>query len=89
MHWRVIEYREFYDVPRMIVAADDEGLYLFYSRFDQGADEYLRHYEVYRMPELKGEVLAGSWEGLELRALERKPDIALNELPFKIERRAQ
>ena len=88
MLWRVIDYRDFYDVPRMIVASNEEGVFLFYSRFDEKRDDYLEHYEVYRMPELKSEVLAGSWDGLERRALERGPDVALNDLPFTVKRRA-
>jgi hypothetical protein len=87
MRWHVIDCREFYDVPRMIVAANEEGTFLFYSRFDEVIDDYASHYEVYRMPELDREVLAASWEGLERRALERRPNMPVSALPFTVKRR--
>jgi hypothetical protein len=80
--WSVIAYRDFWDVPRMVVARRGEETFLFYSRFDEELDDFIGHYEVWRMPSLAEEDLQGSWEGLELRALERMPDIGLRELPF-------
>jgi len=84
--WTNIHYREFYDCPRMIVATGPGGTFLFWSRFDDARDEYATHYEVWRMPALAAHDLAGSWIGLEKRALERLPDIAVSQLPFKVER---
>lgn len=85
--WRLIEYREFHDVPRMIVAADGRGTFLFYSRFDEQLDDYRPHYEVYRLPELSTAQLSGSWEDLEKLAIDRDVDIPVNELPFQVKRR--
>jgi hypothetical protein len=88
MRWRVIEYREFHDVPRMIVATNEEGAFLFRSRFDDQLDEYVAHYEVYRLPESALENLSGSWVGLEQRAIGRSADLPLNGLPFVVKRKA-
>ncbi|MEO8385727.1 MAG: hypothetical protein ABI583_10830 [Betaproteobacteria bacterium] len=87
MQWRVIEYREFYDVPRMIVATNDEGAFLFYSRFDEHLDSYLTHYEVFRLPNTLINDLPRSWVDLEQRAIGRIADVPVNELPFAVERR--
>jgi hypothetical protein len=82
--WYLIEYREFWDVPRAIVARRDGQLYFFDSRFDDELDDFIDHYEVWRLPELSAEQLAGSWVGLARLALERLPDVALRQLPFEV-----
>jgi hypothetical protein len=45
--WQFQAYREFWDVPRMVVARDESGTYLFQSRFDEVLDDYVDHYEVF------------------------------------------
>lgn len=82
--WTDIHYREFWDLPRMVVATGPDGTFLFWSRFDEELDEYIDHYEVWRMPPLSESDLSGSWVGLERKALERMPDIPLRGLPFTI-----
>ena len=72
----------------MIVARSDFGTFLFYSRFEVAADEHAGFYEVYRMPALSENEMAASWEGLELRALERLSDLPVREFPFDVARRA-
>jgi hypothetical protein len=86
--WLSAQYRDFYDLPRMIVARSDLGTFLFYSRFEGAADEYGGCYELYRMPSLSANELAASWEGLELRALERLSDLPVGDFPFDVARRA-
>ncbi len=87
MHeWTDIQYRDFYDAPRIIVACKGGDSFLFYSRFDDQLDEYSDFYEVYRMPPLADLSLDGSWAGLEKKALERLPDVPLGELPFEVRR---
>ena len=82
--WTDIQYRDFYDVPRMIVARKGEEARLFYSRFDEQSDEYLDFYAVYRMPLLSETELDGSWVGLEDQALERLDDLPIHDLPFSV-----
>jgi hypothetical protein len=86
--WRVIEYRSFYDVPRMIVASSDEGLFFFHSPSSDEIDDYAPHYEVYRLPMLDAALLPMSWENLEQQAVERRANIPLNNLPFTVERKS-
>lgn len=80
--WSGIIYRGFYDVPRMILASRGGQMYLFDSRFDENLDDYIDHYEVWRLPPLTGAQIEGSWLGLAQWAQERMPDIGLKELPF-------
>jgi hypothetical protein len=58
--WSNIHYREFWDFPRMVIATSAEGTFLFWSRFDEALDDYVDHYEVWRMPELAAADLSGS-----------------------------
>ena len=84
--WSHIQYRGFHDVPRVIIALRGKDMYLFDSRFDDDTDEYLDHYEVWRLPVLSPEQLAGSWVGIERHAVERLSDVGLNDLPFHVPR---
>ena len=54
------------------------------DRWDEDADDYIGHYEVFRLPSLTKEQVAGSWVGLEALAIEQLPDIGLRELPFEV-----
>lgn len=86
-NWQFQAYRDFWDVPRMVVARDDTGTYLFHSRFDENLDDYIDHYEVFEIPALSDDELRGSWASLPGKALRRLPDVPLRQLPFKITRR--
>ena len=70
----------------MVIATSADGTFLFWSRFSEALDDYVEHYEVWRMPRLTAADLSGSWETLQLRALERMPDIPLRSLPFSVAR---
>jgi len=85
--WHGIAYREFWDVPRAVIAWRGNDLFFFDSRFDKEADEYLDHYEVWRLPAIDDARLAGTWIGLEELALERLPNVGLRDLPFEVSSR--
>jgi hypothetical protein len=87
--WTQITYRDFWDVPRMVVARRGSEMFLFCSRLDELADTHADHYEVWAMPLLSENQLEGSWIGLEDLALRRLPNIGLQELPFVVPRRVQ
>lgn len=86
--WLHAEYRDFHDVPRMIVCTNATGTFLFQSRFDDDRGEYLDFYEVYRLPPIREGEACLSWFGLETRALERLPDLPVDAFPFDVARRA-
>jgi GNAT superfamily N-acetyltransferase len=72
----------------MMVCTARDGTFLFYSRFDAATDDYLDHYEVYRLPSQSDSEPCASWFGLETRALERLADLPIHEFPFDVERRS-
>jgi hypothetical protein len=82
-----IQYREFYDVPRLFVASYKGVQYLFDASFDDGIDEYPDHYEVYVLPKLSQADLDGTWLSLRERASERIGTIATGEVSFDESRR--
>jgi hypothetical protein len=82
--WSQIQYREFHDFPRAIVAVRDSQLYFFDSRFDESIDDYIDHYEVWLLPILSKDVLNGTWVGLEKLAFRQLPSVGLRELPFEV-----
>lgn len=59
-----IQYRDFYDVPRIFLLRHDGHLLLLDSPFDDDTDEYSASYDVYLMPELSQDTLEGSWTHL-------------------------
>lgn len=61
----VVEYRDFYDVPRMFVLRHAGTTYLFDSAFDDESDEYKPDYEVFKLPGIPG----GNSDWSNLRAL--------------------
>ncbi len=67
---------------------DGRNEYLPFSQpFDDSLDDYVDFYACYVMPVLSTEELEGTWVGLENRALDRLPNVPLNELPFELPRR--
>jgi ribosomal protein S18 acetylase RimI-like enzyme len=71
----------------MMVCTGHEGTFLFYSRLDSASNEYLDHYEVYRLPSQSDSEPCASWFGLETRALERLADLPIRDFPFDADRR--
>jgi hypothetical protein len=47
--WIPFDYRDFYDVPRLILLQRPDGAFLLDSPFDEESDEYLDVFHVYRM----------------------------------------
>ncbi len=87
--WLPIEYREFYDVPRMIVVEHAGQLFLFDAPFDDAADDYSDRYAVYRLPESAREgIRAASWVDL-AAAGERVGEIPVSEIEFDETKRRQ
>jgi len=69
-------YREFHDVPRMLILRHRDRQLLLESRFDDIADEYESIYRVFVLPNIPDQDLRGSWEGLS-----KKATAYLGELP--------
>jgi hypothetical protein len=56
-----IEYRDFWDVPRMFLVRHDGHLYLFDCEFDEETEDFRNFYKVYIMPELSEEERSDAW----------------------------
>jgi hypothetical protein len=63
--WLPIKYRDFYDLPRMIVAEFRGALYLLECPFDEHADEYHDNFVIYRLHGAARQMLDRvSWLGM-------------------------
>jgi len=58
--WEKIEYRDFWDVPRLFIVRCNEKVYLFNSKFDDEIDDYPDFYRVYLFNE--SDVESKNWE---------------------------
>lgn len=82
-----ITFREFYDVPRMFVVANDQVLFLFDGRFDDAIDDYPDHYEVFALPLTNVRDLPPSWLGLPDLATAKLGRVLVTEVEFDSTRR--
>jgi hypothetical protein len=82
-------YREFYDVPRMIILWRGNLRILLESAFDTEADEYSDTYKVFVLPNISEEDLKGSWEALASTTTGLLGEIPLNGLDFDLSRRKE
>ncbi len=64
-----IQYREFYDIPRMFIVEFNGSQFLFDGSFDDSMDEYPDYYNVSLLGHLTNKELAGSWEAIGQRPL--------------------
>src|SRR5688572_11269607 len=87
--WTPISYREFYDVPRAIVASHGEHTYFFDCPFDEKRDDYGPDYDVYLMPGLSQSELSGSWQSLRKRATRRLGRVPVSGVRFDETRRRE
>lgn len=82
--WLHAEYRDFDGVPRAMLCTSARGTFYFLSRLDTNRGDYSDAYEVYRIHPPGESEVCQSWFGLETRALERLPDIAVRSFPFDL-----
>lgn len=63
--WIPIQYRDFYDIPRIFVMHHHGDTFVFDCPFDDDADEYREHYVVRRLDGYASAAVAqASWKGL-------------------------
>jgi hypothetical protein len=82
-----IQYREFYDVPRMFIVAYQGVSYLFDASFNEKLDDYPDTYAVSVLPPLLPEELTGSWSSLPSRVVSRLTQVLVSAVPFDKTRR--
>ncbi len=64
MTWLTIEYRDFYDFPRVFLVEREDAFYLFDCPFNDLAEDYLDHFDVHRLSKEAVEALGKSWKDL-------------------------
>lgn len=77
-----IQYREFYDIPRLFVVKYDGRYFLFDGSFSDELDDYPDQYEIFLMPSVCDVDLAGSWEHLKDLAIQSFGFIATTAVTF-------
>lgn len=76
-----ILYREFHDVPRLVVVFLGRRRVLLDCAFDDRAEDYVDHYDVYRLPD--GFVPPeGGWESLATQTTGRLEAIPVRDVRF-------
>jgi hypothetical protein len=87
--WSDIDYRDFWDQPRIFFVHHEGHLILFDCAFDNEREDYRGFYSVYLMPELSADDFSGSWAGLGLRAARKLGEIPLTRVQFDPTKRRQ
>ena len=85
---RIVDYREFYDVPRMFVVERSGSLLLFDCPFDADLDAYPPQYSIYRLPHSLRHAFPDDWTQLPSRATTCLGTIRLSEIEFDASKRA-
>lgn len=86
--WAPIDYRDFWDVPRIFFAEGRDRLYLFDCQFDDEIEDFRTEYRVFLMPPLTTEDLAGSWAELYRKATHELGTVPVDHVTFDPTRRA-
>jgi hypothetical protein len=84
-----IVYREFYDVPRMLIVSRRGLKLLLDSPFDDSLDEYSPTYRVYVFPNEVDEHTLKSWEALPQMATKSLGEIPVTQVVFDATKRAE
>ncbi|MDP1847588.1 MAG: hypothetical protein Q8K79_07340 [Solirubrobacteraceae bacterium] len=90
MTWlKILDYGDFYDVPRCIVVERDGALYAFDCPFDEDIDDYRASYEVFRLPDSARDIATQRsvpWDEV-LRLGERVGTVAVSTIRFDTTKR--
>src|ERR1700752_1184086 len=82
-----IEFRDFWDYPRIFLARVGEETFLFDCRFDKVTEDFPDHYQIFLMPIMPDDELTGSWDRLSDRAIRFLGELAVSAVRFDPTRR--
>jgi hypothetical protein len=85
--WIPFTYRDFYDVPHMIVLFDRGRCYLLDSPFDPALDDYRPDYQIFELPFSSPSELPPDWSELPARAVRRLGSLPVASLRLDDSRR--
>ena len=83
----ILQYREFWDVPRIFLVSFEQSLFLFDCHFDEEVEDFSNRYQVFLMPMLGEDSLSGSWCELSENAIRFLGEIPISEIKFDETRR--
>jgi hypothetical protein len=78
----IVEYRNFYDIPRMFVVVENGRTFLFDCPFDHVADEFTPHYNVYELMDVESDSLPKDWREFSKRLRRLVGRVAVNDVSF-------
>lgn len=87
--WAPIQYREFWDVPRIFLVPYQEKWFLFDCEFDETAEDFPDYYRVYVIPKPCDEELAGSWDNLHEKAMQYLGEVLIQKVHFDSSKRRE
>jgi hypothetical protein len=82
-------YRDFYDVPRMIIVNHRGQKLLLDCKFDDSLDDYPPTYKLYILPKEIDERSEKSWESMPTRAVRYVGEIPVNHVIFDRTKRTE
>jgi hypothetical protein len=80
--WAPINYRDFWDRPRIFLVQSESRLILFDAPFSEENDEYADTYKIYLMPPLGEAELNGSWVDLLTKADRFVGEVSVKDVEF-------
>lgn len=87
--WAPIQYREFWDVPRVFLVPYQGKWFLFDCPLDETTEDFPATYQVYVIPEPTGEELGGSWDKLHEKAIHNLGEVAISAVRFDPSKRRE
>lgn len=87
--WAPIQYREFWDVPRIFLVPYRGRWFLFDCPLDERTEDFPDAYQVYVIPEPTGEELSGSWDKLHEKATHCLGKVAISAARFDSSKRRE
>jgi len=78
-----IEFRDFWDVPRMFIARHQGTTFLFDCPFDEKRDDFSENYSVYLFPHLEDDDLPDDWSTLPSRSERCLGEIPVSRVQFE------
>jgi hypothetical protein len=82
-----IQYRGYWDFPRIFLTQYEGRTFLFDCVFDQDLDDYPEVFRVFLMPDLRDEELPKDWTTLEAKAIRYIGEVPTSRVQFDETRR--
>lgn len=87
--WADINYRGFWDVPRIFIVRHEGRHYLFDCPFDEEVEDDADDYQVYLIPEIHPGDFPKDWTTLAARAICRVGEVPVTSVQFDQTKRRQ